>query len=59
MEDRNHRLRELKGLLLNRGYNSEMVDIALEKVKLVPRDKALKKKKKIKQITTPHICSPL
>ena len=32
-EDRNHRLRELKGLLVNRGYNSEMVDTALEKVK--------------------------
>ena len=46
IEQRNQRLGELKGQLLDRGYNSEMVDTALEKVKLIPREKALKKKKK-------------
>ena len=52
-EKRDKRLKELKELLLERGYSDSMVDSALEKAKKVPRKAALKKVVKKTQTKRP------
>ena len=50
---REMRLRELKMLLLQRGYNEKCIERALEKAKKVPRKQALRKNKKKEQQKRP------
>ena len=44
-ENRDKRLQELKFFLLDRGYSELLVNNSIEKARLVPREKELKKEK--------------
>ena len=44
MPSRDKRFLELKDFLLSRGYRPKVIDSAIEKVKLISRDEAIKKK---------------
>ena len=56
--DRDRRLMELTDLLLERGYNKEMVESALEKARAIPRNKALKRARKPNQTQRPVLAVP-
>ena len=48
-DKRDQRLYELKSLLLERGYPQSSIDASIDKARLIPRDKALKKVKQTKK----------
>ena len=61
-KDIDHRLSELKDQLLARGYNRDMLDVAIAKARAIPRNKALKQSTKhyVHHMTQDsHQCPPL
>ena len=52
------RLNELKDLLLARDYNKDMVEGALKRARVFPRDRALRKSNKPKQTQRPVLVTP-
>ena len=52
-EDREKRFKELKNYLLQRSYKDYIIDSAIDKARLIPRKKALKKVNKNKQSKGP------
>ena len=51
--NRNIRFQELRGLLLNRGYSERMISSAINRAVLIPRDIALRRTQKLKNLNRP------